>query len=277
MISKPFKNKYFKLIILLASLHIFSFPTQARTLVLVHGFMGDHMAWRTSKFIQPLIRSGWKDGGSYNFNQWRMLTPNNVNHSGDAFFTVNVPSQANIQTQESILAQYLQHLYSRRIEPITLVGHSAGGVVARLYALNPNRQPINGLITIASPHLGTPTANLAYLAGNSPIGMMASMVGGDTLQDSRGLFSDLKEEEPYNFLYWMNHQPHPDIHYASIIRESASISKPKSFDYVVPSNSQNMNNIWALQNRSGTALSKENHSLNAKDGELVLSVLKHIN
>ena len=135
---------------------------------------------------------------------------------------------------------------------------------------------MNALITIATPHLGTPTANVAHLAGNSPIGMIASMAGGDALQDSRGLFSDLKEEKPYNFLYWMNHQPHPAIYYASIIRKNDSITKPNKFDFIVPPPSQNMNNVWALKNRSRVVLSKDNHSLNGKDGLIVANLLRQL-
>lgn len=195
---------------------------------------------------------------------------------GDVFFTVNLPSTANLQIQEGILLEYLENLYSQRQEPITLVGHSAGGLVARLYVLDPRKQPVNALITIASPHLGTPAANVAHLAGRSPIGMMADMAGADSLKDARGLFADLKEEKPRNFLYWMNHQPHPDIHYASIVRRNNKLTKPNKFDFVVPPNSQNMNNIWALRNRSGIALSTDNHSINGKDGRILTDILKHI-
>ena len=268
------KNKVFSAFLLAFFLPVI---VSAKTVVLIHGFTGNGMDWRTSGFTKPLEFSGWTDGGSYGFNQWGMLTPIGINLKGDVFYTVNLPSLSNIQTQEGILRQYLQHLFSQRSEPITLVGHSAGGVIARLYVLDPMHYPVNALITIASPHLGTPAAKIAYLAGNSPVGMMASFVGEDSLEDGRGLFLDLKEEAPNNFLYWMNHQPHPDIHYASIIRTNDSISKPNKFDFIVPPYSQNMNNIWALRNRSGVALSKDNHSLNGKDGQIVVDVLKHIN
>ena len=245
-------------------------------MVLVHGFWSDSATWRQSGFTQPLLFTGWKDGGNYNFSPWGMLTPNRLIESGDVFFSVDLPSTQNLQVQEGILSQYLNHLYQNRLEPITLVGHSAGGVVARLYVIDPQHQPVNALITIASPHLGTPVASVAKLAGSSPIGMMASMAGADELQDSRGLFSDLREEEPYNFLYWMNHQPHPDIHYASIIRKNDTISKPNRFDFIVPPNSQDMNNIWALRSRSGVALSTDNHSINGKDGLMLVNILKFI-
>ena len=250
---------------------------QARTIVLVHGFLADDMLWRYSGFTQPLLGTGWKDGGSYGYGTQGLLIPRDLKTQGDVFYTVNLPSKANLQIQEGYLMQYLSHLYSIRLEPITLVGHSAGGLVARLYVLDPQRkQAVNALITIASPHLGTPAANVANLAGNSPLGMMASMAGVDELRDSRGLFSDLKEESSFNFLYWMNHQNHPDIHYASIIRKNDSFTKPDKFDFIVPPFSQDMNNIWALRDRSGIALSTENHSLNGKDGLILLQILKYI-
>lgn len=246
---------------------------QARTLVLVHGFLGNAMNWRTSGFTQPLIYAGWKDGGSYGYTPRNMLLPRFPRIQGDVFYTVNLPSSANLQTQEQLLSRYLQHLFSQRGEPITLVGHSAGGVVARLYVIDPMHMPINGLITIAAPHLGTPAANIAYFAGNSPLGIMADFAGGDEIRDARGLFTDLKEEKPNTFLYWMNHQPHPNIHYASIIRSNEKISRPNKFDFIVPPFSQDMNNVWALKGESGIAVVTEGHSLNGKDGAIVLEVL----
>ena len=267
----------FKLrLLLLISLIFPLFSVQAKTLVLVHGYMSDGMSWRHSGFTQPLKDAGWQDGGGYGYSSQSMFLPRGLYLEGDVFFTVELPSQATIQTQESLLSRYLAHLYSQRREPITLVGHSAGGVVSRLYVLEPAGQPINGLITIASPHLGTPAANVAHLAGNSPLGMIASMVGGEELRNSRGLFSDLKEEKPYNFLFLMNRQPHPDIHYASIIRINKSLASPDNFDFVVPPSSQNMNNVWALRNRSGVAKTTDSHSLSSKDGFLSVDILKYI-
>ena len=260
----------------LISLIFLSFSVQARTLVLVHGFTADGMSWRYSGFTKPLEVTGWKDGGGYGFTPQTMLLPRELYLKGDVFYSVELPSLMNLQTQEGLLARYLDHLYSQRGEPITLVGHSAGGVVARLYLLNPERSPVNGLITIASPHLGTPTANIAKLVGNSPLGMVASLVGGEELQNARGLLSDLSEEQPYNFIYWMNHQPHPRIHYASIVRDNKSLARPVKFDFIVPPFSQNMNNIWALKSLSGTAQTTEGHGLNGKDGLLTVEILKYI-
>jgi len=253
-----------------------SFSVQAKTLVLVHGYLSNGMSWRHSGFTRSLLDAGWQDGGDYGYSQQSMFIPKGIFLNGDVFFTVELPSLAPIQVQESLLSRYLSHIYSQRLEPITLIGHSAGGVVSRFYVLDPAHKPVNGLITIASPHLGTPTANIAYLAGNSPLGMMASMVGGEELQDSRGLFSDLREEKPYNFLFQMNRQPHPDIHYASIIRINKILASPDNFDFIVPPSSQNMNNVWALRNRSGVAKTTNGHLLSSKDGFLAVEILKYI-
>ena len=268
MLRKMLRKRFF--LILPASF------VQAKTLVLVHGFMGSGASWRQSGFTQPLLNAGWKDGGSYGYSPQSMFLPRGISLKGNVFFTVELPSQANLQIQESLLVRYLEHLYSQRQEAVTLVGHSAGGVVARLYVIDPVHQPINGLITIASPHLGTPMANIAYLAGNSPLGMMASMIGGEELSNARGLFSDLKEEKPYNFLFMMNRQPHPNIYYASIIRINKILASPDNFDFIVPPSSQNMNNVWALRNRSGIAKTTDSHSLSSKDGFITTELLKFI-
>ena len=277
--NKILKSKIFKLLIVsLAGLacSLLSLQLQAKTLVLVHGFLSGDMYWRSSGFSKPLQAAGWVDAGSYNFDPRGMLIPRGINLKKDIFITVNLPSEANLQIQEGILLQYMQHLYMIRKEPISLIGHSAGGVVARLYVIDPAHVPVKALITIASPHLGTPTANIAYLAEKTPLGMMASIVGEDTLSNARGLLSDLKEEAPGNFLHWMNHQPHPNIQYVSIIRKNDSITKPAKFDYIVPPFSQNMNNVWALRGASGVAYSNESHALNGNDGLIVLNVLNSI-
>ena len=281
LLSTLFLNSKTKLLhfiaILLISLVLPLQQAQAKTVVLVHGFLSDSRIWGMSGFTQALQRASYTNGGVFNFNPIGMLVPYPVKPTKNIFYSVELPSQTNLQTQEGILLQYLQQIYSQRQEPLTLVGHSAGGVVSRLYILDPTHVPVNGLITIATPHLGTPTANIAYLAGNSPIGMMVSMAGEDALQDSRGLFSDLKEEKPGSFLYWMNHQPHPEVHFASIIRKNDSITRPNKFDFIVPPFSQNMNNIWSLKGRSGVAITTENHALNYKDGLIVVDILRHIN
>ncbi len=275
-LKQYFKNGLFKPFFVV-SLFIFTpLSLQAKTLVLVHGYLSDASIWNTSGFSQVLERNGFVQGGTYNFNPWGMMVPRPIAPNFNAFYRVELPSQTNLQTQEGILLQYLQHLFAQRQEPLTLVGHSAGGLVARLFLLDPKAVPVNGLITIATPHLGTPTADLAYLANASPLGIVFSMVGEDTLHDSRGLLSDLKEEKQGNFLFWVNRRPYPNIHYASIIRKNETPTQPNKYDFIVPAYSQDMNNVLSLRGRSGVAITTANHTLNHKDGFVVLDILKQV-
>lgn len=253
-----------------------SASVQAKTMVLIHGYMADGMSWRSSEATKGLVQAGWKDGGEYSFNHAGMLTPNNPQAGIDAFFTVNLPSKAPIEVQTSILGRYLDHLYSIRNEPFIFVGHSAGGIVARLYLLIPTHVPASALITISTPHLGTPTANIAFSAGDSPIGILLDLAGQDDIRDSRGLFSDLKEAVPNTFLYWLNQQIHPRIHYVSIVRANKTKTKLSQYDFVVPYESQNMNNVWTLRGQSLLYLTKENHFLSDQDGVFLVDVLKRI-
>ena len=266
----------FLLGILLFTLFALPASLQAKTMVLIHGYMADGLSWRSTEVTKELIQAGWKDGGGYSFNQVGILTPTNLQVGSDVFFTVDLPSKAPIEVQTRILERYLDHLYAIRDEPFIFVGHSAGGIVARYYLLIPAHVPASALITIGTPHLGTPAANVAFSAGNSPLGIMLDILGQDDIRDSRGLYTDLREAEPNTFLYWLNQQVHPRIHYVSIIRTNKTKTKPNKVDFIVPPESQNMNNVLALRGQSLVYLTKENHFLSGKDGEFLVDVLKRI-
>ena len=178
--------------------------------------------------------------------------------------------------QAHILGRYLEHLYAVRKEPVIFVGHSAGGIVARFYLINPAHVPALSLITISTPHLGTPSANIAYSASDSPLGILLDLAGQDDMRDSRGLYTDLKMAVPNTFLYWLNRQPHPHIPYVSIIRSNEAKNKLNKYDFIVPPNSQNMNNVWALRGQSLTYLTLENHFLSDKEGLFLVDILKRI-
>lgn len=270
-------NKFsFLFAIFLLMLFLQPASLQARTMVLIHGYLADGMSWRTTKATKGLAIAGWKDGGHYRFGQRGMLVPNNPQVKGDAFFTVDLPSKAPINEQTKILGQYLNHLYAARNEPVIFVGHSAGGIVARLYLVTPAHVPALSLITISTPHLGTPSANIAYSASGSPLGIILDIAGQDNMRNSRGLYTDLKTAMPNTFLYWLNQQPHPRIPYVSVIRSNEAKTKPNKYDFIVPPESQNMNNVWTLRGQSLTYLTIENHFLSGKDGLFLVDILKRI-
>jgi triacylglycerol esterase/lipase EstA (alpha/beta hydrolase family) len=270
------EKKFISLLRLFVFALLVSTPSlQAKTIILIHGYLADGISWHTTGVTKGLIQAGWKDGGSYRYGAQGMLIPHSPWIKNNAFFTVDLPSKASIEIQTNYLSQYLEHLYRLRKEPFIFIGHSAGGIVARYYLIHPTHVPARALITIGSPHLGTPAADLALLASNSPLGIMLEMAGQD-MRDSRGLFSDLKEAKPATFLYWLNQQPHPRIPYVSVIRSNKLKRKANKYDFVVPSESQNMNNIEGLRGKSWAYLTQENHFLNAKDGAFLVDILKRI-
>ncbi len=251
----------------------------AETLVLIHGYLSDSSSWFENKTTLPLQRTGWRYGGNYsviNRGQFIISTPalQTLRTKGNFFFTVDLPADAPVEFQAGLLGLYLNHLYEQRHEPLILVGHSAGGVVARAWLTKPAAKPTRALITIASPHLGTPLVKLATLASATPVNEMGRMMGLKNFRKSRELFADLKEEKRGNYLYWLNHLPHPQITYISIIRSSkAGFNK---FDYVVPKKNQDMNNVWALRGRSAVLFTAGDHFLSHRDGVYIREMISKL-
>ncbi len=245
----------------------------AEALVLVHGYLGSGNDWRGPGFVAALERAGWSDGGhlrsEYGIVQARH-SPARV--SAMEFFTLDLPYEAPLLTQSEALADYLRFIEKRHPEEsLVLAGFSAGGVVARLFLVRHPDAPVRALITIASPHLGTESADLALVASESPLGALAPLFGADTLNRSQRLYADLARERPGTLLYWLNHQPHPDAEYISVVRTNASTELG---DLVVPADSQDMNNVAALHGRVTTLRVPGRHGVETEDGELLARLLE---
>ena len=249
----------------------------AKTIVFLHGYMEDGMSWRNSSVTVPLLQNHWLDGGALRINQHGVQKyPQTISPKDrDVFYTVELPWTRPLLQQSQFLARYLHAIYSIRQQPISLVGHSIGGVVARQYLLANHSVPINALISIASPHLGSPFAELGLLAIKTPMDDLAKGAGFEELKDSKILLKELQFEKPNNYLYQLNHQQHPNIAYLSIIRKNKKIAFGK-FDYAVPSYSQNMNNIWMLKGKSTVFSSNEGHGLTAIDGWVIAKFLEKL-
>lgn len=238
----------------------------ASTVVLVHGHLADGSSWRFSGIIAALQAAGLPDGGNW-FPQGPPPIP--PYKSKRYVYTVTIPSEAPLPVQAQWLDFYLQSIHRRHPDnDLILVGHSAGGVVARLVMVSSDL-PIQGLITIASPHLGTDKAERGVQLSNSPWSWVAPFFGLNTINRSEGLYWDLIREYPVTPLFGLNRQPHPEnAFYVSIVRIGD--------DKWVPPYSQDMNNVPALQGRTLTITTGGTHSLHPADGPLLVSLLDRL-
>ncbi len=252
-------------------------PTQAAfadTLVLIQGYLGSGASWRSSGIVPLLHRAGWQDAGHMRpapNGAFRLGPPVS---SKNRLVTISLPTEAPILVQADVLARYIHWLKNRfPNDRLVLIGHSAGGVVARAFMVRYQEPKVAALITIAAPHLGTALAEKGLAISNSPLGWFAPFFGAGTLYRARGLYADLTREHPGNFLGWLNRQPHPKAQYYAIIRASKP-AVPAAGDDVSAAFQQDLNQVAALRGRARTIFAPGPHHLIPTDGPLILAILK---
>ena len=276
--------KHYSLIIGLLAL-LLSQPLRADILLLVHGYASDAQTWEYSGINHELQVHGWPRAGiltatgPHGVPYVVGVAPESTNMS----FSVNLPAEAPLLVQADYLRAVLGGIRQHHpADRLILVGHSAGGVVARLIVLGDNPYKVDELITIASPHLGTVRAaqgldvvdSKPFFCPGPGIDFLKNVFGGssyDYLKYSRGVLIDLLPAESGTVLTWLNQQPHPDISYTSVIRKT-----PFAFgDEIVPAYSQDMNNVPALRGRVKVLFTSAGHSLSPQDGILLAGILDH--
>ena len=270
-------RRFIKLLIFLF-ISITSINARADVLVLVHGYLASADSWEVTGINSLLEANGWKRGGLVT-SAPATAAPVFVGPGKDAankVYVVDLPAEAPIIVQtDQFLAMLATIQTLHPGESLVIVGHSAGGIVARTALVRGNIQNVKALITIASPHVGTTLANRAIDATDESglFGGLKSFFGGsgyDTLRRSRGLLFDLAHPYPGSLLYWLNAQQHPDIKYVSVVRLD-----PVGFagDELVPGYSQDMNNIPAMQGKSSVFVTPAGHTLVTEDGTTLLQIL----
>lgn len=245
-------------------------PVRADVVVLMHGYQSSVGAWSETGIDRALSAAGWRFGGRL-FDSRGVVTLDGPGADGveKSFYTVSLPHESMLWTQADFLHAYLTTLRAwHPDEQFILVGHSAGGVVARLYMVRHSEFPARALITVASPHLGSEAADIAGLVGNTPLAMMAPMVGLGTLNRSRGLYHDLSADRADSVLYWLNRQEHPVAQYVSIVRRDG--------DLLMARRSQDLRNVPSLRYRARSIETNGGHSLEADDGRLLVELLKDL-
>jgi pimeloyl-ACP methyl ester carboxylesterase len=255
-------------------------PVRADILLLVHGYLGNAGSWEVSGINSVLEANGWERGGLLSaFPGDAPAYDGPGRNAQNRVYVVDLPSEAPVVVQSDYLIGMLHSLQQMHpTEPIIIVGHSAGGVVARMALIRGGATNVKALITIASPHIGTTRANQALHATDEsgPFGIVKSFFGGglyDTVRRSRGLLHDLVKPYPGSLLYWLNAQPHPDIRYVSVVRLD-----PVGFagDELVPGYSQDMNNVPVLNGKGQVILTPSGHALVTQDADTILQIINNL-
>ncbi|MBF0342262.1 MAG: hypothetical protein HQL95_15050 [Magnetococcales bacterium] len=254
-------------------------PARADVLVLAHGYLGSAASWEQSGVVPVLVSKGWQRAGLLSTSPGGVRElPAAGRKAKNKIYLVELPSIAPIGMQADHLGAMLRLLAARHSrERFLLVGHSVGGVVLRLALIRGDVPNPAALITIASPHLGTPRAEQALDATDDPwpVEVVKDIFGGgdyQTLKVSRGLYLDIVRQQPGSLLFWLNHQPHPEIRYVSILRGGPFVMG----DILVPGISQEMNNIPALRGRATSLIAGSGHELAWPDGYLLASQLEKL-
>lgn len=238
----------------------------ADTLVLVQGYLGDAGSWRATGIVRVLGDYGWRDAGHMSARAGQIIKFPSGQSGKNRVYTIDLPTEAPITLQSRVLARYLAAISNlHKGEPLHVVGHSAGGVVARSALVSNPTLKAATLITIASPNLGTGSAETGLRISNSPLGWFAPMVGAGTLNRSRALYVELVRERPGTFLGWLNRQRHPQTRYISITRANG--------DDWVPAYSQDLNNVAALRGKAQVVRVAGGHGLGFYDGVTIANLL----
>ncbi len=272
-----------KKILLLGLLLMLPLRAGAEVALLVHGYLSNSATWELSGVNAALRQAGWQYGGNYAFSPTGLVdrTLPAARHSKRTFYTLDVPSLAPLPIQAAWIEAALNRIAAEHPnEAVTLVGHSAGGVAARLTLVRHGTGPVKRLVTIAAPHLGTDRAVKALDAVDDdgffgPIKewIVKREIGKGlyrTLELSRGVLFDLVPPAPGTLLWWLNGQLHPDIEYVSVVRSAGYFI---AGDLLVPPFSQDMNRVPALAGRSQVYITIQGHQLTPADGLLLARIL----
>lgn len=256
----------------------FSHLARADILLLVHGFQSDMLTWQRAGIISVLEQHGWEK------TDYLMATPQGIVplHTPEKIpekkiVSLQLPSDIQLRVQANMFTAALHHLADvYPDEPVIIVGHSLGGLTARLSLVKNGVFQVKALITIASPHLGTDLARVGMqeLNDNMMIKIVKRMFGGgryQALERSAPVLYDILPEQPGNLLYALNRQPHPNIAYFSVVR---SFKNGRLGDPIVPGYSQDMHSVAAIRRKSSRILQGFKHELTQQDA---LSILNAVN
>lgn len=233
-------------------------------IVLVPGYLGRPGNFAAAGVLGPLLASGWRDGGAVLATGWGATFTAEPLRAPRVVYQVGLPSDQGVAVQAQWLDMLVRAIAARHPQArVHLVGHSAGGIVARFLVVTRRLREVATVVTVASPNGGSELAELGRLIGESPLGWMTPLFGLPDFREGSALFRDLERSQPGTLLGWLNVQPHPDIRWVSIVRAAD--------EWVAPW-LQDLGRIAPLRGRVETLVSPAGHALTPNDGTLLAAI-----
>ena len=259
---------------------VISGSVKADVVLLVHGYQGTVFSWEHSGVTTVLQQFGWKRAGVLlGAPNGLIPVPLEWQDADNKVINLQLNSEAPLNGQANVFTAALRWVNDRYpSEKIIVVGHSLGGVVARLGMVRHGAPQVKALITIASPHLGTALAyqGLDEIDDPFPLNKIKEFFGGsryDMLQRSEGMLHDIVPALPGKLLHWLNSRLHPPIKYFSVVRTTVHGALG---DNVVPGFSQDMANVAAIGQNSTRMIQGFTHGLNVLDGYAIVNIIDQL-
>ncbi len=265
---------------LMALLLLFSGAARSDVMLLIHGYLSNVFVWQQSGVAPVLQQFGWRPAAVLlGAPKGLIPVPLQGAQADDKLVFLQLDTRAPLVAQSNVVNAALRWIMDRYPdEDIIIVGHSLGGLVARLALVRGGARQVRALITIASPHLGTGLAYEGLEVTDDPwfLRMMKEFFIGREYQlvrQSRWMLRDILPPLPGRLLYWLNTRRHPEVAYYSIVRTRINGSLG---DRVVPGFSQDMANVPAIGERSRRIVQGFSHFLTLMDGYTLVNIVDEL-
>lgn len=203
-------------------------------ILLVHGLTGNAGSWLSPGLVGSFEARGLLYGGTV---ADAPLPPADV-----YAFEASRAAKADLNHWAAELGESIGRVVDATgSSAVTIVAHSAGGVAARAYLVSrPDDHKVGSLITISSPHRGSPLAKLASLKtmiedgvlpwpfsqwGTAWLGTLSDLERKWGVRFDDPVFEQLLPEEESPWLTALNGAPHPaNVSYRFVRVEQESLS-----------------------------------------------------
>lgn len=129
----------------------------SKALIFIHGLQIDNGTCESFKNFKPVDLTDGDLNESFDPLIDKLLSRNDINKEFK-FYTFQYPTNAGVIAAADALRRQMDE---KNIKEPVIIAHSMGGLVGRVLIKNNNKNFVKGLITLGTPHEGSPMAKVA--------------------------------------------------------------------------------------------------------------------